>query len=61
MAGLTGFWHRYFATTAARSPTQVAPDLWNDESPVRESYREAVQYQAAILEQYKLCVGWPTM
>lgn len=52
----TGFWHQYFVTTAARSPDQVALDLWNDEPSVKKSYLADEHYQAALLEQYKVYV-----
>jgi hypothetical protein len=47
---------KYFRTARPATPEEIAPILWN-EAVGAEAYRpEQERYQAAILEQYKLCV-----
>jgi hypothetical protein len=51
-----GLVSRYFRTRPAHGPDQIEGRLWNDEAGIKESYSTDEKYQAAVLEQYKLCV-----
>jgi len=52
-SGLLG---RYFRTRAAHGPGEIEGLLWNDTKGFKETYSTHEKYQAAILDQYKLCV-----
>ncbi|GEO34955.1 RipA family octameric membrane protein [Cellulomonas aerilata] len=49
-------WTTYFKVSAPARPSEVTPNLWNDEIEIKASYADGSGYQAAIMEQYKLYV-----
>lgn len=49
-------WRTYFRVAKPAHPDEVTPHLWNDEATIKACYGQDDDYQAAIMEQYKLYV-----
>jgi len=49
-------WKTYVQVARPAHPNELTPHLWNDEATVKAYYTQDEQYQAAIMEQYKLYV-----
>jgi hypothetical protein len=49
-------WKTYFKVANPAQPDDVTPNLWNDEAEVKASYSQDDNYQAAVMDQYKLYV-----
>lgn len=50
------FWNTYFRVAPPAQPDDITPNLWNDDATIKAYYEHDAEYQAAILDQYKLYV-----
>lgn len=49
-------WEKYFKVAPPARPDEITPNLWNDEAAIKVRYKQDENYQAALMEQYKLYV-----
>jgi hypothetical protein len=49
-------WNTYFKVTSPTQADEVTPSLWNDEATIEALHARSKDYQAAVMDQYKLYV-----